>query len=61
MACCGKGRANTDYEVTFGDGSKKVFSSMAEVRIAIAKYNAESPELVKRRASTYKPVPRTAS
>jgi hypothetical protein len=34
MGCCGAQRSNTEYEVTFRDGSTKRFDTMVQARIA---------------------------
>lgn len=35
MACCGKQTANRAYEITYGDGTKEVVSTLAEARMKI--------------------------
>ena len=54
-ACCGAGRTRSDYEVTFKDGSTKVFETMVAAKLAIA-----SDVSVGRPAATMKAVPRKA-
>lgn len=36
MGCCGAQRSNTEYEVTFRDGTVKRFDTMVQARIAVA-------------------------
>jgi len=57
MACgsCGGKRANTEYEVTFRDGSTTRVKSMAEVRLKIA-----ADTTVGSRAPSHRVVPKIA-
>lgn len=57
MACgsCGGSRARTDYEVTFRDGSKNVFGTVAEARMAVAADTSTGL-----RSATYRAVPKTS-
>jgi hypothetical protein len=34
MGCCGNKKANSEYEVTFRDGTKKRFATVGEARTA---------------------------
>jgi hypothetical protein len=58
MGCCGSGKKAMDYEITFGDGSVRTVSTLAEVRIALAQDTAKATPGERRKAPTYRAVPR---
>lgn len=53
MGCCGAQRSNTEYQVTFRDGSTERFETMAQARIA-----ANLDETVGSKSPTVKAVPK---
>lgn len=53
MGCCGAQRSNTEYEVTFRDGSTKRYATMGQARIA-----AGLDETSGSKAPTVKAVPK---
>jgi hypothetical protein len=56
MGCCGAQKSNTEYEVTFRDGTTGRYATMGQARIA-----AGLDETKGAKAPTVKAVPKTVS
>lgn len=56
MGCCGAQKSNTEYEVTFRDGSTGRFATMGQARIAAGLDESQGAK-----AATVRAVPKKVS